>query len=280
VIPIYSDNQVYNEDGDIIKRKIVCVDDVFYSLMAIKERLKEKYEIYPVQSVEKMFEILDRFKPDVIIMDVNMPDVDGFTAIGQLKANPAYARIPVIFLTGQKNKKTMIQGMHLGAADMITKPYTTELLIERIEYLFDKNAQAENKPVIFSVDDNPSILQAINSMLTPQYIVYTLPNPQLLTEVLKKTTPDIFLLDYNMPGLTGFDIVPLIRKFPQHKETPIIFLTSEGTVDFVTVATSLGVCDYIVKPIDEKVLKKKMELHTKEYILRRLIRSLEEEGKH
>jgi len=113
--------------------------------------------------------------------------------------------------------------------------------------------------------------------LGDQYTVYTLPDvraEKILTELLKKITPDLFLLDYGMPILTGFDLVPIIRKIQGHEETPIIFVTSEKTVDSVTVATNLGACDYIIKPIDGVILRKKIAKHLKDFLVRRRVRSL------
>jgi DNA-binding response OmpR family regulator len=262
---------------ETISRKIIYVDDVYYSLITIKERLKRQYEIYPAQSVEKMFEVLERIKPDLILLDINMPEVNGFEAIERLKADKRYTDIPIIFLTSQKDRKTIIKGMSLGAADVVTKPFAEDKLIECIEYQFDAEKRAAIKPSILAIDDTPSILQAINSLLGEQYTVYTLPEvraEQVLKELLKKITPDLFLLDLNMPILSGLDLIPVIRKIPGHEETPIVILTSEMTVDHVTVATNLGVCDYIVKPINESILRKKMEFHLADFIMRRRIRSI------
>jgi response regulator RpfG family c-di-GMP phosphodiesterase len=270
----FEENPEYVEK---VYRKIMYVDDINYALITIKERLKDQYEIYPTQSVEKMFEVLERVKIDLILLDINMPEVDGFEAIGKIKADKRYADIPVIFLTAQKDRKSIVKGMSLGAADFITKPISNENLIEHIEYLFDPEKRAAIKPAILAIDDNPSILQAINALLGDQYTVYTLPEvrvEQVLTELLKKITPDLFLLDYRMPVLTGFDLIPIIRKFPGHEETPIVFLTSEKTIDHVTAAAHLGVCDYIIKPIDEMILRRKMATHLADFVMRRRIRAL------
>jgi DNA-binding response OmpR family regulator len=264
-----------NEDRDL--RKIMCVDDVHYSLMATKERLKRQYEIFPAQSAEQMFELLDNVKPDMILLDVNMPEENGFEAIEKLKADSRYAGIPVIFLTIQKDKKSIMKGMSLGAVDFLAKPFTDDHLIECIEYQFDEERRREHKPVILSIDDNPSILQAVNSLLEDLYTVYTMPevkNEQILRELLKKIVPDLFLLDYNMPVLSGFDLIPIIRSIPGHEDTPIIFLTSEGTIDHITAAIHFGVCDYIVKPIDKDILYAKIAAHVKDYLMWRRIRAI------
>jgi DNA-binding response OmpR family regulator len=263
-------------------RKIIYVDDISFFLVKIKERLKGKYEVYPAQSVEKMFEVLERIKPDLILLDVNMPDVNGFDAIGQIKADARYADIPVIFLTGQKDKKTLIKGMNLGAVDFITKPISDEKLISYIEYQFSSDKLEADRPILLAIDDSPSILQTINYLLGDIYTVYTLPEVKaehVLHELLRKVIPDLFILDCNMPVLSGFDLIPIIRNTEGHNETPIIMLTSEGTIDHVNVAANLGACDYIIKPIDTVVLRSKVAKHMDGFIMRRRIRSLNEDMK-
>ena len=85
----------------------------------------------------------------------------------------------------------------------------------------------------------------------------------------------MFLLDYQMPHLTGFDLIPIIRDNPDHKDTPIVFLTSEGTVDNLTVAFHLGADGFLVKPIDEDLLLEKLAESLTDYIVRRRIRGLD-----
>jgi len=117
------------------------------------------------------------------------------------------------------------------------------------------------KPLILAVDDSLVMLKAITSVLNSEYKIFTLPNPAELEKVLKKLTPDLFLLDYKMPKISGFDLVPIIRGVKAHKETPIIFLTSEGTMDNVTVAMALGACDFVVKPFNPDILREKIARH-------------------
>ncbi|MCL2055266.1 MAG: response regulator [Oscillospiraceae bacterium] len=256
------------------RRKIIYVDDVNYSLIAIKNRLKDRYEVYPAQSTEKMFSLLENIVPDLILLDINMPGTDGFEAIKRLKSNPDYTEIPVIFLTGNRERSSVVKGMGLGAVDIVFKPFSDEKLIDRIEYQFNIDEQKANKPIILAVDDTPSILKAVHEALRYNYNVYTLPKPEALKETLKLVTPDMFVLDCNMPVLSGFDLIPVIRSLPAHEETPIIFLTSEGTMDNMSAAVELGACDFILKPVDEKLLLEKVELNIRHFMTLRLIRSL------
>ena len=114
------------------------------------------------------------------------------------------------------------------------------------------------KPCVLAVDDAPDILKSVFYELRDLYTVFTLPKPEMLESFLMKTTPDLFLLDYNMPVLSGFDLIPIIRRFKKHEQTPIIFLTSEGTIDNLSAAVALGASDFIVKPFNPDILREKI----------------------
>ena len=114
------------------------------------------------------------------------------------------------------------------------------------------------KPQILAVDDTQVILKTISLALGDDYYVFTLSDPMLVEKYLQQMKPDLILLDYKMPGLNGFDLVPIIRKFEEHKDTPIIFLTSMGTNDNILTAASLGASDFIVKPFKADVLREKV----------------------
>ena len=121
--------------------------------------------------------------------------------------------------------------------------------------------EATRKLRILAVDDAPVILKTITSVLGDEYKVFTLANPAQLKDFLMQITPDLFLLDYKMPELSGFDLIPVIRNFEEHKDTPIIFLTSLGTVDHISASLALGACDFMVKPFQGNILREKVAKH-------------------
>ena len=253
--------------------KIIMVDDVSFTLISVKERLKQQYDIYPAQTVEILFEMLDNVFPDLILLDINMPEVDGYEAIKRLKEDPAYKDIPVVFLTARNDKNSIKKGMKLGASDFVIKPFTDAELIKCIDYHLSPDKHGEIKPVVLAVDDNQSILQSVNSMLEDICKVYTLPEPEKLQTLLQHITPDLFILDCNMPVLNGFELVPIIREIPDHEETPIMFLTSDGTPDNVYVATHLGASGFVVKPIDRDLLRERVSNSLADFMIRRRVRT-------
>jgi len=124
-----------------------------------------------------------------------------------------------------------------------------------------KNAKPTYKPLIIAVDDSLVILKSVSSLLGNDYRVHMLAKPTMLAKTLSQIKPDLFLLDYNMPEINGFQLVPVIRSFEEHKDTPIIFLTSEGTVDNLAGAIKLGARDFIVKPVKPQILREKIAKH-------------------
>jgi len=137
-----------------------------------------------------------------------------------------------------------------------TVPDGTLPLKEYIQRLNEE--EANRKMLILVVDDSPVILKSVSSVLSNDYKVFSLLKSTMMENLLRQITPELFLLDYQMPELTGFDLVPIIRNHEEHKETPIIFLTSEGTIDNVTAALALGACDFVAKPFKPDVLRAKI----------------------
>ena len=121
--------------------------------------------------------------------------------------------------------------------------------------------ESTRKMRILAVDDAPVVLKTISSLLGDEYKIYGMTDPKKVEGFLKQITPDLFLLDYKMPEISGFDLVPIIRSFNEHKNTPIIFLTSMGTVDYVSAAFALGAADFIVKPFQGNILREKVAKH-------------------
>jgi len=114
------------------RTKIVLVDDNLSSLTQGRNILKTFYEVYPAPSAGKLFEVLENVIPDLILLDVEMPDVDGYEAIKQLKGDTRFAGIPVIFLTARGDDSSHLEGLDLGATDYISKPFSAPLLLKRI----------------------------------------------------------------------------------------------------------------------------------------------------
>jgi len=111
---------------------IMLVDDNAASLTMGKNILKDKYDVYPVASGGKLFDILEKITPDLILLDVAMPEMDGYEVMRRLKASRKTQDVPVIFLTSRDDPGNELEGLSLGAIDYISKPFSPALLMQRI----------------------------------------------------------------------------------------------------------------------------------------------------
>lgn len=120
-------------NGSNARDLIMLVDDNLANLMVGKEVLSAAYSVITVPSASKMFDLLERYTPKLILLDVDMPEMDGYEAIKILKNNPEMKNIPVIFLTSMNDPNSELHGLNLGAIDYIIKPFSAPLLKKRIE---------------------------------------------------------------------------------------------------------------------------------------------------
>jgi len=115
------------------KKLIILVDDNPANLRIGKNVLSEKYAVATAPSAEKMFVLLENNIPAMILLDVDMPETNGYEAIKILKSKPETKNIPVVFLTARTDSNDELEGLSLGAIDYITKPFQPPLLLKRIE---------------------------------------------------------------------------------------------------------------------------------------------------
>ncbi|MDR1664642.1 MAG: response regulator [Clostridiales bacterium] len=120
----------------MIERKrqtIMLVDDNQANLNIGKNMLKGFYEVYALPSAERLFKFLEAVTPDLILLDIAMPGMNGFDVIRILKADTRYKNIPVIFVTAKSEEMNELEGLDLGAVDYVTKPFSAAILLKRIE---------------------------------------------------------------------------------------------------------------------------------------------------
>ena len=120
-----------------MQKSIFVVDDNAVNLAVAKDALKEQYRVRTLPSAAKMFEMLTKFTPDLILLDIEMPEMDGFEALSVLKEKELTASIPVIFLTSITDEAVEAKGFQMGVIDFISKPFSIPVLLNRIKTHLD-----------------------------------------------------------------------------------------------------------------------------------------------
>ncbi len=115
------------------KKKILIVDDVAFNHATARTLLSDQYDLYEALSAKQGFDILKDVTPDLILLDIIMPEINGMEMLKELKNTPAYKDIPVIFLTADTSPEAEVEGFNLGIVDYITKPFVPTVALKRIE---------------------------------------------------------------------------------------------------------------------------------------------------
>lgn len=142
------------------RKKILVIDDNTVNLATIEQELKEKYDVVPMISGRRAIKYLYCEKVDLILLDVQMPIMDGVETLYEIRKMENGTTVPVIFLTALKDKETVIAGSKLGILDYITKPFDGADLVNRIDAVFKKLG-------VLPTDDN-DLLESMRNVL--QYI--------------------------------------------------------------------------------------------------------------
>jgi putative two-component system response regulator len=116
-----------------MEKIIFVVDDNDTNLSVAKETLKGSYRVMTMPSAVKMFTLLEKITPDLILLDIEMPEMDGFESLRLLKNNNVQSDIPVVFLTSMSDASIEARGFEMGVIDFITKPFSAPVLINRIK---------------------------------------------------------------------------------------------------------------------------------------------------
>lgn len=136
-------------------KKILAVDDERHILRLVQINLeKAGYEVVTGSNGREALEKVRSEAPDLVVMDVMMPEMDGFEALKQLKENSDTANIPVIMLTAKAQDADVFHGWQSGADLYLTKPFNPMELLTFVKRIFDAKGEAEGADKTYEIDDN------------------------------------------------------------------------------------------------------------------------------
>jgi putative two-component system response regulator len=139
---------------------IFLIDDDSTNLKMGKNALLDAYDVFTAPSAERLFSLLEKYTPNMLLLDIDMPEMSGFEAMKILQSQKKWKDIPVIFLTGMNSTDDELQGLSMGAVDYISKPWNPALLRKRVEVHLRVAAQNE------ALEEQRRKLEAFNENLT------------------------------------------------------------------------------------------------------------------
>ncbi len=211
------------------QRLLLAVDDDPGVITLYKRYMeKQDYQVIGVTDSRQAVEQAIRLKPDVISVDILMPNKDGWSVIQELRHTPETKDIPVVVcsITSDQGK-----GFSLGAADYLVKPITEDDLRGAL-----KRLDGRNQSNVLIIDDTPEDIRLIRRILeaprTPgdqhqAYFIHEASNGALGIEAVHQNQPDLIILDLMMPEVDGFAVLGALKADPQTRHIPIVVVTAK-----------------------------------------------------
>lgn len=240
-------------------KKILVVDDEQDIREIIKIALSDAgFQVLEAGDGKTAIEMAKREKPDLITLDIIMPNIDGFQVAKTIKEDPETKNIPIIILSVlAQDKDKYIQGI----TDYVSKPFNPDELVIKIKQTIEKMGITAQLKNILVVDDDPDVIDIISlSLKDRNFIITGSGNGQEALEKLKICTPDLIMTDIHMPKIDGFELIKHLKKEPKYTNIPIIVITGTHiSKEDQKRGLTLGAAKYITKPFTIDALVKEIE---------------------
>ena len=273
--------------------RVLVVDDILSNVKLLEAKLSAEY--FEVVSAYNGLEALAKIAehaPDIVLLDVMMPGMDGFEVCRRIKSDPKTAYIPVVMVTALDQPSDRVAGLDAGADDFLTKPVDDAALFARVRSLVRLKMMTDElhmrettgqsmgllDPVgtlqdgsatgrILIIEDRPESVQWFASALAPANEVSSVDTFEETLVRVRGGDFDLIVVSLGMRGFDGLRLCSQLRSIPEARNTPILVVVSEGDRRKLTQALEMGVNDYLTRPVDrnELVARVRTQLRKKRY---------------
>ncbi|WP_366656694.1 PleD family two-component system response regulator [Fodinicurvata sp. EGI_FJ10296] len=262
--------------------RVLVVDDVSANVKLLEAKLtREYFDVLTASDGYQALEKAEAEQPDIILLDVMMPGMDGFEVCEKLKANPATQHLPVVMVTALSDTADKVRGLEVGADDFLTKPVNDTALFSRVRSLtrlkmmMDEWRAREStsnelgviergpceieedgtRAGILVIEDSAMDRDRIETTLAQQDHNLTLVETGV--EGLQTLSADMFdliIISLTLIDEDGLRLCSQIRSQERSRQIPILLLADDGDLDRTAKGLELGANDYLVKPIERSEL--------------------------
>ncbi|TPE50243.1 PleD family two-component system response regulator [Amaricoccus solimangrovi] len=277
--------------------RVLVVDDVATNRLLLRAKLSSAYyDVVVAEDGPKALDLARSEQPDMVMLDVMMPGMDGFAVCARLKADPETAHIPVIMVTALDTAEERIRGLEAGADDFLSKPFNDLALFARVRSLMrmkmmfdelrlrdltsrelglaevmpDQDIEAEpSGPILIAPPDagrGGQLAAELGARLSIGTIVTSSEREALNLSRLE--LPDCFIVHQTlMEGGDGLRLVSALRARPETRQSAVILVVENGDVGTAAKGLDLGASDYIEAPFDvnELIARIRSQLRRKRY---------------
>ncbi len=262
--------------------RVLVVDDVSANVKLLEAKLtREYFEVLTASDGYQALEKAEREQPDIILLDVMMPGMDGFEVCEKLKANPATQHLPVVMVTALSDTSDKVRGLEVGADDFLTKPVNDTALFSRVRSLTrlkmmmdewrarestsNELGVIERGPCeieedgtsarILVVEDSAMDRDRIETTLQQQtHTLTVVETGAAALQALSGTVFDLIIISLTLIDEDGLRLCSQMRSQERTRQIPILLLADDGDLDRTAKGLELGANDYLVKPIERSEL--------------------------
>ncbi|HNX05077.1 MAG TPA: response regulator [Opitutales bacterium] len=249
--------------------KILTVDDS----RAVRIIVKKAFKSYNVEILEAAngvegLAMAAKQLPELILLDVTMPVMDGVEMLTKLKSDPSLKAIPVIMLTAEAGREMVLKIAKLGIRDYIVKPFKEDVLNEKVGRIIDlrpiSETQTKRKTLsdpceILVVEDKPAIIQQISSGIrVPSWKVHGVASTGETIDYCQKAVPDVIIISLSLPDDAAYTLFRLLRSNMKTKYIPVFALAVKTDLHAQQQAQQFGFTSIITKPIDYDEMESKV----------------------
>ena len=186
--------------------------------------------------------------PDLLVLDIEMPRMDGYAVCAEVKGDPALGHLPVLICSSLGEAHDLERGFDAGADDYLVKPVVPEELLTRVKQLLSGTIPASRERILV-VDDSPALRHYVADCLARQgFEVSTAENGKVGLDKALQLKPALIVSDYEMPEMTGFELVHALKRSPETRNIPVIMLTARESRRDMAQMRAAGASAYLVKP--------------------------------
>ncbi|MCJ9429230.1 PleD family two-component system response regulator [Kordiimonas marina] len=275
--------------------RVLVVDDVPPNVKLLEAKLTSEYfDVLTAYSGPEALEIISREHPDIILLDVMMPGMDGFEVCRRIKADPVTAHIPVVMVTALDQPSDRVAGLEAGADDFLTKPVQDLALFARVRSLVrlkvmmdelrnreatgaqlgwereEGGSQEADFPAdgsILIVDEQERVMERIARALEGVGDLTFMAGGEDVADRAREKNFDLIIVSLTMRNTDGLRVCSKLRSFEETRHVPILVMVDDGNTKLLVRALEMGVNDYVVRPVDrmEFLARVKTQLKRKRY---------------
>lgn len=257
--------------------RVLVVDDIIANVRLLEAKLSAEYfEVVTAMNGLDALDAVQKSKPDIVLLDVMMPGIDGIEVCKRIKSNPETQHIPVVMVTALDQPEDRVKGLEAGADDFLTKPDNDISLFCRIKSLVRlkmltdelrvRSPSTENAPPVMQgddqlsrkpgnvllVDNNPSSVDRMIAAMAEKCRVTVASTPaEAMDRIAATETPfELIVVSFDQSSFDGLRLCSQIRSGDATRQIPLMIIVNPDEQQILLRALDMGVNDYLLRPVD------------------------------